>query len=95
MTLRGILQVASALGALTALWWLVDVIGDRREAKVLARIHAAIEATNVETRGANTLEEKLAVVQEATRQKALDEASKLKGRHILTEVEAAALNGIH
>ena len=94
MTTRGVLQVLSTIGALGALWWCVDAIGDRREAKVLARINAAIEATNVDTRAHNALEDKIAAVQEAARSKALEDAKKLRGRHILTDEEAAALGAI-
>jgi hypothetical protein len=94
MTIRGIIQVLGAVVGISALWWVVDEIGDRREAKVLARINAAIEATNADTRAANTLEDKIAAVQEAAREKALADVAKLKGRHIMTAEEAASLNEV-
>lgn len=59
-------------GALAAfLFWLVDEIGDRREAKVYRRINAAIEKTNVDVRHLNSLDEKMHAIAEDARIKAL------------------------
>jgi hypothetical protein len=91
ITLRGALQVGAFLAGLAALWWLVDLIGDQREAKVYARINAAIERTNVDVRAFNALDDKIAAIQDDARRKALDDALKLKGRFTLTDEEAAAL----
>lgn len=55
------------------LFWLVDEIGDRREAKVYRRINQAIESVNVKIRASNSLEDKVAALAEATRDKALSE----------------------
>lgn len=94
MTLRGTLQVAAVLGGLASLWWLVDLIGDQREAKVLARINAAIEKTNVDVRAFNELDDKIAAIQEEARRKALDDTAGHRGRLLLTAEEAAALNKV-
>ena len=94
MTLRGAIQVVAWLGGLASLWWAIDFIGDQREAKVLARINAAIEKTNVDVRALNALDDKLAAIQEDARRKALEEAGKLNGRHLLTAEEAAALSKV-
>ena len=94
MTLRGVLQVAAALGGLASLWWLVDVIGDRREAKVLARINAAIEKTNVDVRALNALDDKISAIQEDARRKALESAGQHRGRLLLNAEEAEALGKV-
>ena len=94
MTLRGSLQVLSVLAGLASLWWLVDLIGDRREAKVLARINAAIEKTNVDVRAFNALDDKISAIQEDARRKALEAAGKHRGRLLLTAEEADALSKV-
>ena len=63
-----------AAAILTVVVFLVDAIGDRREAQVWARINGAIEKTNVDVRRFNDLDDKIAAVQYETRLKALAEA---------------------
>ena len=75
MTLRGILQVGAVLGTLVSLWWLVDLIGDRREAKVHARYVAAAKATNLDLKAFNTEDERVAAVSEEIRRKAVAAAT--------------------
>lgn len=96
MTLRGIMQVLTAVGALGALYWLVDVIGDRREAKVHARYVAAAKATNIDLDRFNTEDERVAAVAEALRKNAVDEAMKVPGGTgcTATAPQADALNRI-
>lgn len=68
------LLIAKLIGAAAiaaVLFWIVDEIGDRREAKVYRRINAAIEKTNVDVRHLNTLDEKMSAIAEDARQKAL------------------------
>lgn len=65
------LRVAGAVVALAGLAWIIDEIGDRREAKVYRRINAAIEKTNVDVRHLNSLDEKMSAIAEDARQKAL------------------------
>lgn len=64
-------------------WWLVDEIGDRREAKVYHRINQAIENVNVKIRASNSLEDKVAALAEAARERALAEVqpSECKASH--------------
>ena len=95
MTLRGVLQVGTVLGALAALWWIVDLIGDRREAQVHARYAAAAAATNLDLAAYNTNDEKVAAVSEALRAKAVADAGAARGPGCpATAEQAKALNGI-
>lgn len=95
MTLRGILQVAAAIGAAASLWWVVDAIGDRREAKVHARYAKAAEATNLDLQTYNTEDEKIAAVAQALRDKALADAAKVRAPGCpATQEQADALNAI-
>lgn len=55
------------------LFYVVDEIGDRREAKVYRRINAAIEKINVDVRHLNSLDEKMSAIAEDARMKALAE----------------------
>jgi hypothetical protein len=68
------LLIAKLVGAAViaaGLFWLVDEIGDRREAKVYRRINQAIEKTNVDVRHLNSLDEKMHAIAEDARMKAL------------------------
>jgi hypothetical protein len=70
------LLIAKLIGAAAiaaGLFWIVDEIGDRREAKVYRRINQAIENVNVKIRASNSLEDKVAALAEAAREKALAE----------------------
>lgn len=87
------LKVAGWVAGAAFLFWLVDEIGDRREAKVYRRINAAIEKTNVDVRHLNTLDEKMAAVAEDARAKALA-GVKASGRLGATAEEAASLSRV-
>ena len=65
----------AVLGVLGAVWWAADAIGDAREAKVYRRIQVAIEKTNTEIDAQLSLDEKIAVVAQRAREKALAEAN--------------------
>lgn len=79
-------------GALVGLAWLVDEIGDRREAKVWLKIDAAIAATNEDIGKDNELADRVAAVAERARVKTLDEARRtLAGKCPLSADEAQAL----
>ena len=90
-----VLLIAKLIGFASVaafLFWLVDEIGDRREAKVYRRINEAIERTNVDVRHLNSLDEKMAAVAEDARQKAL--AGIKPSDRKATAEEAAALTRV-
>ena len=64
----------AALGLLGGLWWISDAIGDAREAKIYRKIEVAISKTNSEIDAQLSLDEKIAVVAQRAREKALAEA---------------------
>lgn len=72
-----VLRFLAGLGIAAGLWYVADAIGDAREAKVYAKIDRAIESTNAEIDKTLTLDEKIAAVAEAARQKALSNALRL------------------
>ena len=74
--------------------WLVDAIGDRREAKVHARYAAAAEATNIDVRAFNSEDERVSAIAEALREQALAKARTVPGKHLATKEQAAALSAI-
>ena len=86
------LVVAGGLGV--GAFWLVDAIGDRREAKVWAKINKAIDATNVDVRAHNSLDDKIAAIAEDARQKATAQANGLGGSCPATKEQAEALSRI-
>lgn len=65
------LKVAGWAAGAALLFYVVDEIGDRREAKVYRRINQAIERTNVDVRHLNSLDEKMSAIAEDARAKAL------------------------
>lgn len=80
---------------LGCLYWVVDEIGDRREAKVWRKINAAIEKTNVDVRSFNELDEKIAAIAEDARKKALASARQVAaGRCPASAEQAQALSRI-
>lgn len=64
----------AVLGVLGGLWWISDTIGDAREAKIHRRIQEAIAKTNSEIDAQLSLDEKIAVVAQRAREKALADA---------------------
>lgn len=95
ISLSPIATFIAALAFLGAGWFVIDEIGDRREAKVHKRYSDAAELTNVDVRKFNSDDEKVAAVAEALRQQALDKAKALKGeKHPATKEQAAALSAI-
>ena len=87
---------ALRLGALAAIGvgglWLVDAIGDRREAKVWRKINAAIAQTNDDIGEQNELADRVRAVAVKARERALIEAKqKQSGACPLTAHEAQAL----
>ncbi len=74
--------------------WLVDEIGDRREAKVHARYAKAAEATNIDVRKFNSEDERVSIIAEALREQALAKAKAVPGKLIVTKAQAKALTEI-
>ena len=83
-----------ALALLAGGVWLVDAIGDRREAKVHARYAAAAEATNIDVRAFNSEDERVSAIAEALRAKALADAKAVPGKLVVTKAQAKALTEI-
>lgn len=83
-----------ASGVIIAGIWIVDAIGDRREAKVHAKYAAAAGVTNDDVAAFNTEDEKVAAVAEALRQQALEKAKSVPGKLIVTKAQAEALSEI-
>lgn len=95
MTLRGIISVLAGLIGMASLWWLIDAIGDRREAKVHARYVAAAKATNLDLSAFNSEDERVAAVAQALRDKAVADAGNLKETGCpATKAQAEALSRI-
>lgn len=93
IVIRSVAVVAVVIGG----FWLVDVIGDQREAKVWGEINAAIARTNANIDQQANLDEKIAQVAEQARKKALDEALKLPAVAVQCPAsgpQASALNAI-
>ncbi len=67
-------RFAAVLGVLAAGWYVVDAIGDQREQKVWDKINKAIEKTNVDVSKQSELDDKIAAIAEAARQKAIQRA---------------------
>lgn len=67
-------RFVAGIGIVTLLWFVSDAIGDAREAKVYRKIQVAIEKTNSEIDAQLSLDEKIAVVAQRAREKALAEA---------------------
>lgn len=74
--------------------WLIDEIGDRREAKVHARYAKAADATNLDIRAFNSEDDRVAAVSQAMLVKALDKAKAVPGKLIVSKEQAAALSEI-
>lgn len=83
-----------ASGILAGGYFLVDAIGDRREAKVWAKINAAIEKTNVDVSKHNELDDKIAAIAEDARQKAVTFARQVAATCPATPEQAIALSRI-
>jgi len=88
-----------AIGILVVgcLWWLADTIGDAREAKVYRKINTAIAKVNAEAAKAGELDDKLAVLADGVRQKALADARAIPAIASIcpaTPEQAKALNRI-
>ena len=89
------LKVVGGVAGAAFLFWLVDEIGDRREAKVRAEYDQAIVETNVDIGEHNTAESKIAAVAAASRARALAEAAAVKDKpHPASKAQAEALNRI-
>jgi hypothetical protein len=86
------LKIAGVGAVLVGLFWLVDEIGDRREAKVWRKINAAIASTNVHIAEHESLDAKIAAVAEDARLKALADVGKDGPR--ATPEQAAALSKV-
>ena len=92
-TLRLGLIVAAVLAGMVGLFVVFDAIGDLREAKVRAKIDAAIGITNAATGVANDADEETLAIAEQLRMAALAAAKKLPAvpQCKLTAEEAPAL----
>ena len=81
--------------ALGGVYYVVDAIGDRREAKVWRKINAAIEKTNVDVEKFSELDDKISAIAEDARKKAIDAASQIKSTQSpATAEQAEALSRI-
>lgn len=90
-------RCACLIAAIGAGWFLVDAIGDAREAKVYRKINSAIEKVNAEAAKAGELDDKLAVLADGVRQKALADARAIPAIAPVcpaTKTQAEALNRI-
>lgn len=96
-TLRLGLIVVAAVAGLAGLYILFDAVGDLREAKVMAKINAAIAITNKATGDANETDEETLAVAEKLRLVALATAMKMPRatQCELTADEAATLGRVH
>lgn len=95
------MRFAAILGVLFFGWYLLDAYGDGREAagerKVLVRINMAIEKVNAEAAKAGELDDKLALLADGVRQKALADARAIPAIASIcpaTKTQADALNRI-
>lgn len=91
--IRSVAIVVVVVGGL----WLVDAIGDQRELKVWNKINVAVEKVNTEAAKQGSLDEKIAAIAEAARQKALDEARAVPSIAPVcpaNDAQARALNAI-
>ncbi len=88
--------VVAAVTALGVLYYVADLIGDVREAKVRAEYVAAIDNANTDTVAANDAASKVAERDGRIRAKALaDATAALTGKCLLTAAEATALTRVH
>lgn len=94
ISINPIVWLVVAGGILAGGLWLVDEIGDRREAKVHARYAKAAEATNIDIRAFNSEDDRVAAVAEALRQQALAKAKVVPSSHKATKKQAKALSEI-
>lgn len=70
-------RILAIVGIAAASWVVFDAIGDAREARVWARINAAIEKTNSDIDQQLDLDEKVALVAQKARDKAFDDAKRI------------------
>jgi hypothetical protein len=92
-----ILYTVIAAAGVAVMVWTYDAIGDKREARVWHQINAAIARKNVDVAKYNSLDDKLAGLEEATRIKALEEARQITVDQLApkaTEAQAKALSKI-
>lgn len=81
--------------ALGGIYYVIDTIGDRREAKVWRKINAAIEKTNVDVERFSDLDDKISAIAEDARKKAIDAAKQIKSTQSpATAEQAEALSRI-
>ena len=95
VNLMPVVYAILAAAVISAAVWVVDAIGDRREARVWRQINDAITRTNKEVQRFNTLDEQIAAIAYDARVKALAEARKITADNCaLSPEQAAALNRI-
>lgn len=94
VSIMPILWLVVAGAIVGAGFWLVDEIGDRREAKVWNKINAAIAKTNAHVAKHNELDDQIAAIAEDARQKALAEARAVESACPATKDQAQALSRI-
>lgn len=94
ISLSPIAWAAVAAGVLAGGYFIVDAIGDKREAKVHARYAKAADMTNKDIAAFNSDDEKVTAVAEALRVKALEAARSVPSKHMATKEQAAALSAI-
>jgi len=79
---------------LSAAYWGIDKIGNIREAEVWQKINVAIKKTNDDIGEQNTIDDRIAALQEAARNKALDNAGKIADHCMATPTTADALSRV-
>ena len=83
-----------AAAVLTGGFFLIDAVGDQREAKVMARIAAAAKAKNLEIGQFNTADEAMAAIIERSVTEAEIRARGVAGQCPATAEQAQALTAI-
>jgi hypothetical protein len=69
-----VMRFVAGLAIISSLWFVADAIGDAREARVYRKIQQSIARVNSEIDEQLSLDEKIAVVAQRAREKALAEA---------------------
>lgn len=94
LTMRFFLWVGVAVGAMAALWWIADTVGDVREASVRADIRAAADKVNVNLDEHANAQDAIDVIVAAKVAEAVAEAKRVPSEFKYTAEQAAALNKI-
>ena len=89
-----VLGLVAMLGLLGGVWWIVDSIGDRREAKVRAEYAEAARRKNIEIGKLNSADDAVAALMEAAIASKAAAASMVISSCPATKEQARALTAI-